>query len=162
MKIKIRDIPTFYKILFPSIAITLMVTLTSTIFTYNKASEIILKKTVRQSQETVRQMSENYENFMQGIYDKINYIAYSATTQEELCYGEKGVYEEGYFSRERELKRQMVRLFNSFYVDDLQIYAKWKRLLFFGKAGSKKAGKRRNCENDISGYGCNGRNCLHQ
>ena len=124
MKIKIRDIPTFYKILFPSIAITLMVTLTSTIFTYNKASEIILKKTVRQSQETVRQMSENYENFMQGIYDKINYIAYSATTQEELCYGEKGVYEEGYFSRERELKRQMVRLFNSFYVDDLQIYAK--------------------------------------
>ena len=41
MKIKIRDIPTFYKILFPSIAITLMVTLTSTIFTYNKASEII-------------------------------------------------------------------------------------------------------------------------
>ena len=71
MKIKIRDIPTFYKILFPSIAITLMVTLTSTIFTYNKASEIILKKTVRQSQETVRQMSENYENFMQGIYDKI-------------------------------------------------------------------------------------------
>lgn len=101
-----------------------MVTLTSTIFTYNKASEIILKKTVRQSQETVRQMSENYENFMQGIYDKINYIAYSATTQEELCYGEKGVYEEGYFSRERELKRQMVRLFNSFYVDDLQIYAK--------------------------------------
>ena len=124
MKIKIRDIPTFYKILFPSIAITLMVTLTSTIFTYNKASEIILKKTVRQSQETVRQMSENYENCMQGIYDKINYIAYSATTQEELCYGEKGVYEEGYFSRERELKRQMVRLFNSFYVDDLQIYAK--------------------------------------
>lgn len=101
-----------------------MVTLTSTIFTYNKASEIILKKTVRQSQETVRQMSENYENFMQGIYDKINYIAYSATTQEELCYGEKGVYEEGYFSRERELKRQMVRLFNSFYVDELQIYAK--------------------------------------
>lgn len=124
MKIKIRDIPTFYKILFPSIAITLMVTLTSTIFTYNKASEIILKKTVRQSQETVRQMSENYENFIQGIYDKINYIAYSATTQEELCYGEKGVHEEGYFSRERELKRQMVRLFNSFYVDDLQIYAK--------------------------------------
>ena len=124
MKIKIRDIPTFYKILFPSIAITLMVTLTSTILTYNKASEIILKKTVRQSQETVRQMSENYENFMQGIYDKINYIAYSATTQEELCYGEKGAYEEGYFSRERELKRQMVRLFNSFYVDDLQIYAK--------------------------------------
>ena len=49
MKIKIKDIPTFYKILFPSIAITLMVTLTSTIFTYNKASEIILKKTVRQS-----------------------------------------------------------------------------------------------------------------
>ena len=49
--------------------------------------------------------------YKRQIYDKINYIAYSATTQEELCYGEKGAYEEGYFSRERELKRQMVRLF---------------------------------------------------
>lgn len=86
-------------------------------------------------------MSENYENFMQGIYDKINYIAYSATTQEELCYGEKGAYEEGYFSRERELKRQMVRLFNSFYVDDLQIYAKRKSYYFSVNAGGKKAGK---------------------
>ena len=65
-----------------------MVTLTSTIFTYNKASEIILKKTVRQSQETVRQMSENYENFMQGIYDKINYI-----TKFLLCC--RTVYPEG-------------------------------------------------------------------
>lgn len=108
-----------------------MVTLTSTIFTYNKASEIILKKTVRQSQETVRQMSENYENFMQGIYDKINYIAYSATTQEELCYGEKGAYEEGYFSRERELKRQMVRLFNSFYVDDRKSMRKMEKIIIF-------------------------------
>ena len=49
MKIKIRDIPTFYKILFPSIAITLMVTLTSTSFTYNKASEIILKNGASES-----------------------------------------------------------------------------------------------------------------
>lgn len=97
MKTKIRNIPTFYKILFPSIAITLLVTLFSMIFTYHKASEIILKKTVLQSQETVRQMSENYDNFMHGLYDKINYMAYSATTQEELCYGEKDVYEEGYF-----------------------------------------------------------------
>ena len=50
--------------------------------------------------------------------------------------------------RGKENKRQMVRLFNSFYVDDLQIFLceKWKRLLFFGKAGGKKAGKRRNCE----------------
>ena len=59
---------------------------------------------MRQSQETVRQMSENYENFMQGIYDKINYIAYSATTQEELCYGEKGAYEEGYFFAGKRIK----------------------------------------------------------
>lgn len=131
MKLKMRDIPTFYKILFPSIAITVLIALTSTIFTYNKASEIILKKTVRQSQETIRQMSENYEYFMKGIYDKINYIAYSATTQEELRYGEKGVYEEGYFSRERELKRQMVRLFNSFYVDDLEIYAQNGKNYYF-------------------------------
>lgn len=35
----------------------------STFFTYHKASEIILKKTVRQSQETIKQMSDNYQNF---------------------------------------------------------------------------------------------------
>ena len=87
---------------------------------------------------------------------------YSATTQEELCYGEKGVYEEGYFSRERELKRQMVRLFNSFYVDDLQIYAKNGKDYYFSVKQEVKKPERRNCENDISGYGCNGRNCLHQ
>ena len=57
MKIKIRDIPTFYKILFPSIAITLMVTLTSTIFTYNKASEIISSVVNRhESKRTTRDL----------------------------------------------------------------------------------------------------------
>ena len=119
----IKNVRAFYKILFPSISITLLITLMSTFFTYHKASEIILKKTVRQSQETVKQMSDNYQNFLQGIYDKINYIAYSETTQEELRYGKKDISEEGYFSRERELKRQMVRLFNSFSVDDMEIYA---------------------------------------
>ena len=96
---------------------------------------------MRQSQETVRQMSENYENFMQGIYDKINYIAYSATTQEELCYGEKGVYEEGYFSRERELKRQMVRLFNRFLCGrSANLCGKMEKIIsFFGKAGGQKS-----------------------
>ena len=44
MKIKIRDIPTFYKILFPSMAITLTVYADFYDLTYNKASEIILKK----------------------------------------------------------------------------------------------------------------------
>lgn len=108
-------------------------------------------------------MSENYDNFMHGLYDKINYMAYSATTQEELCYGEKDVYEEGYFSRERELKRQMVRLFNSFYVDDMEIYAaKWEKLLLFSKAGYKKTRERRNFTDDTAGCGSDGRNCLHQ
>ena len=120
---RIKNVRVFYKILFSSISITVLITLMSTFFTYHKASEIILKKTVRQSQETIKQMSDNYQNFLQGIYDKINYIAYSETTQEELRYGKKDISEEGYFSRERELKRQMVRLFNSFSVDDMEIYA---------------------------------------
>ena len=68
---------------------------------------------------------------------------YSATTQEELCYGEKGVYEEGYFSRERELKRQMVRLFNSFYVDDLQIYAKNGKDYYFSVKQEVKSRKKK-------------------
>ena len=131
MRQKIKNMRIFYKILLLSIVITLLITLVSTVLTYNKASEIILEKTVRQSQETIRQMSDNYETFMQGIYDKVNYIAYSSITQDELRYGEKDVYEEGYFSREKELKRQMVRLFNSFYVDDMEIYAQSGKNYYF-------------------------------
>ena len=93
MRQKIKNMRIFYKILLLSIVITLLITLVSTVLTYNKASEIILEKTVRQSQETIRQMSDNYETFMQGIYDKVNYIAYSSITQDELRYGEKDVYE---------------------------------------------------------------------
>lgn len=70
----IKNVRAFYKILFPSISITLLITLMSTFFTYHKASEIILKKTVRQSQETIKQMSDNYQNFLQGIYDKIRHL----------------------------------------------------------------------------------------
>lgn len=70
----IKNVRVFYKILFPSISITLLITLVSTFFTYHKASEIILKKTVRQSQETIKQMLDNYQNFLQGIYDKIRHL----------------------------------------------------------------------------------------
>lgn len=70
----IKNVRAFYKILFPSISITVLITLMSTFFTYHKASEIILKKTVRQSQETIKQMSDNYQNFLQGIYDKIRHL----------------------------------------------------------------------------------------
>lgn len=70
----IKNVRVFYKILFPSISITVLITLMSTFFTYHKASEIILKKTVRQSQETIKQMSDNYQNFLQGIYDKIRHL----------------------------------------------------------------------------------------
>ena len=70
----IKNVRVFYKILFPSISITLLITLVSTFFTYHKASEIILKKTVLQSQETIKQMSDNYQNFLQGIYDKIRHL----------------------------------------------------------------------------------------
>lgn len=70
----IKNVRVFYKILFLSINITVLITLMSTFFTYHKASEIILKKTVRQSQETIKQMSDNYQNFLQGIYDKIRYL----------------------------------------------------------------------------------------
>ena len=56
----------------------------------------------------------------------------------------RAFYEEGYFSRERELKRQMVRLFNSFYVDDLQIYAKNGKDYYFSvKSGGKKDRKKK-------------------
>lgn len=79
-------------------------------------------KTVTQAKETVWQISENYDTFMTMIYNKLDILAFNTAVQEELRLGKSEDSEEGYYSKTRKLKRQMVMIYNSVYMKDLEIY----------------------------------------
>lgn len=118
----LKNMKIFHKLFYFSLIVTLVITLVSSGLTYFIASDIILKKTVRQTEETIKQMSENYDSFMQIIYNKLDRLAFSPTVQEELIAGKNEEMEEGYYSGSRKLKRVMVQMFNSIYMEDMEIY----------------------------------------
>lgn len=122
LKHRLNDMHIFTKLFLSCLAICLSVALISGAIVYNVASSIILNKTVTQAQETVRQISENYDTFMTMIYNKLDILAFNTAVQEELKLGKSGDSEEGYYSKTRKLKRQMVLVYNSVYMRDLEIY----------------------------------------
>lgn len=58
----------FGKMFLSCLLVTLLISLISGGITYYIASEIILKKTVMQTEETIKQISENYDSFMKLVY----------------------------------------------------------------------------------------------
>lgn len=122
LKRRLNDMHIFTKLFLSCFAISLAIALCSGIIVYNIASNIILDKTVTQAKETVRQIAENYDTFMTMIYNKLDLLAFNTAVQEELKYGKTGDPEEGYYSKTRKLKRQMVMIYNSVYMKDLEIY----------------------------------------
>lgn len=122
LKHRLNDMHIFTKLFLSCLAISLSIALISGVIVYHIASNIILEKTVTQAQETVRQISENYDTFMTMIYNKLDILSFNTAVQEELKYGKPGDLEEGYYSKPRKLKRQMVMVYNSVYMRDLEIY----------------------------------------
>lgn len=122
LKKHLKNMKIFNKLFYSSILITLVITAASAGITYFIASDIILKKTVKQTEETVMQMSENYDSFMRLIYNKLDYLAFNPTVQEELIYGKAEDNEDGYYSGTRKLKRLMVQMFHSVHMEDIEIY----------------------------------------
>ena len=57
----------FNKMFLSCLLVTLLISLISGGITYYIASGIILKKTVMQTEETIKQISENYDSFMKLI-----------------------------------------------------------------------------------------------
>ena len=112
----------FNKMFLSCLLVTLLISLISGGITYYIASDIILNKTVMQTEETIKQISENYDSFMKLVYNKLDYLAFNPTVQEELIYGKPGEDEEGYYSGTRKLKRLMVQMFNSIHMEDMEIY----------------------------------------
>lgn len=113
----------FYKLFFSCLLVTLLISFISGGITYYIASNIILNKTIIQTEETVRQISENYDSFMKQIFNKMEYLAFNPTVQEELIYGRPGVGEEGYYSGTRKVKRLMVQMYDSIHMEDMEIYS---------------------------------------
>lgn len=122
LKHRLNDMHIFTKLFLFCLAICFSIALISGVIVYNIASDIILDKTVTQAKETVRQISENYDTFMTMIYNKLDILAFNTAVQEELRLGKLGDSEEGYYSKTRKLKRQMVMIYNSVYMKDLEIY----------------------------------------
>lgn len=121
-KKRLKNMRIFNKMFLSCLLVALAISLFSGSITYYIASDIILKKTVMQTEETVKQVSENYDSFMKIIYNKLDYLAFNPTVQEELIYGKPGENEEGYYSGTRKLKRLMVQMFNSIHMEDMKIY----------------------------------------
>lgn len=121
-KKRLKNMRIFNKMFLSCLLVALVISLISGGVTYSIASDIILKKTVMQTEETVKQVSENYDSFMKLIYNKLDYLAFNPTVQEELIYGKPGEDEEGYYSGTRKLKRLMVQMFNSIHMEDMEIY----------------------------------------
>lgn len=122
LKHRLNDMHIFTKLFLFCLAICFSIALISGVIVYNIASDIILDKTVTQAKETVRQISENYDTFMTMIYNKLDILAFNTAVQEELRLGKSEDSEEGYYSKTRKLKRQMVMIYNSVYMKDLEIY----------------------------------------
>lgn len=121
-KKRLKNMRIFNKMFLSCLLVALAISLVSGGITYYIASDIILKKTVMQTEETVKQVSENYDSFMKLIYNKLDYLAFNPTVQEELIYGKPDEDEEGYYSGTRKLKRLMVQMFNSIHMEDMEIY----------------------------------------
>lgn len=122
LKQRVKDMPIFQKMFVVCILVTVTISVLSGGITYVTASDIIMKKTIAQTEETINQVSENYDSFMEVIANRLDYIAFNPTVQDELLNGRPEKDEEGYYSGTRMVKRLLVQMFKSYQMEDIEIY----------------------------------------
>lgn len=169
MKQRIKDMPIFQKMFVICILVTVTISVISGGITYVTASDIILKKTIAQTEETINQVSENYDSFMEMIANRLDYIAFNPTVQEELLNRRPEKNEEGYYSSTRMVKRLLVQMFKSYQMEDIEIYGENGKQYFCSIRGTEEPELENEDElmeiaaagsgsviyvNDISGSGC--------
>ncbi len=169
MKQRIKDMPIFQKMFVICILVTVTISVISGGITYVTASDIILKKTIAQTEETINQVSENYDSFMEMIANRLDYIAFNPTVQEELLNRRPEKNEEGYYGGTRMVKRLLVQMFKSYQMEDIEIYGENGKQYFCSIRGTEEPELENEDElmeiaaagsgavtyvNDISGSGC--------
>ncbi|MCP1102340.1 cache domain-containing sensor histidine kinase [Aequitasia blattaphilus] len=134
VKNRFRDLKIFYKVLLACLSMTILISLVSGGITYFIASKIVLNKTIEQTQETIHQLVDNYDAFMELMNYRVNTIAFNETVQEELREEEdeetKSLQTESYYSRARRVNRLLVQMFYSIQMEDIEIYGEGNRVYF--------------------------------
>lgn len=121
LKQLVMDMSTANKIFCCFSFIILLLISSVTYFSYMVASDIVMQKMVTQSEETIQQVSDNIDNHLRLINDKLSALAFNSTVQQELsCSGTQQA--EGYYSATRIIRRQLVQTYSSFNMQDLEIY----------------------------------------
>lgn len=134
----IKDMPIFHKMFVICILVTVTISVLSGGITYVTASDIILKKTIAQTEETINQVSENYDSFMEMIANRLDYIAFNPTVQDELLNERPEKSEEGYYSGTRMVKRLLVQMFKSYQMEDIEIYGENGKRYFCSIRGTEE------------------------
>lgn len=132
------DISTANKIFSCFSLITLLLISSMSYFSYMVASDIIMEKMVTQSEETVQQVSDNIDNHMRLINDKLSELAFDATLQQELSKRKMEKEEEGYYSASQIIRRSLVQTYSSFNLHDLEIYGNYGRDYYISTTTAKK------------------------
>ncbi len=138
--VRVKDMPIFLKMFVVCILVTVTISVLSGGITYVTASDIILQKTIAQTEETINQVSENYDSFMEVIVNRLDYIAFNPTVQDELLNGRPGWDEEGYYSGTRMVKRLLVQMFKSYQMEDIEIYGENGKQYFCSISGMEEPG----------------------
>ncbi len=125
----IRSVKAFFKnlkiqnkiFLFFSMMILLLSVIIGS-FSYIYASNIILKKTLVQSEETIEQLSQNIDHNITLINEKLSYLTYNPLVQKQLKMDGRNMTLAESNSARREMSKFMVQVYHSAILDDIQIY----------------------------------------
>lgn len=95
-------------------------------FLYFIAADMILKQTIEQSQGTIQELSLNIDHYFSLVENSFEYIANNTIVQEELT-GEEPYRSDGeevfsYFSRPGQIRRLLLQMYSSVYMDDIDLY----------------------------------------
>ena len=90
---------------------------------YHFASKIISRKAEEQTTETVRQISQSYDSYLDVMINKLETIGYSPVVQEELTApSDKVNQQEDYFySRAKQIRRLMLQEYYSVSMYDIEL-----------------------------------------
>ena len=106
--------------------IVVVFTALSGIVTYKLAENILMEKTIKQTGETILQMSDTYDFYMKGMKDSLTWICNSEVLQEELHNGTANNNDDyaGYDSNIRIIERMIVQAYYSYSIREIAIYSR--------------------------------------
>ena len=123
-KLRMHSIKTQVIVAFLVVLIPLLIILVTAFYLYS--SKIIFRKTVEQSEETVGQLSMSLDHFMEQNINKLETLGDNPTIQEELNADTEELddTDDSFYSRNRQIRRMMLKEFSSVTMNDMELYGK--------------------------------------